>query len=65
MLAYFASGDYLWWVLISRELLFRRAKNNNPNIMAVQADLAHFYLPASHFDVILNFFFLQRPLIPI
>lgn len=43
----------------------RRAKNNNPNIMAVQADLAHFYLPTSHFDVILNFFFLQRPLIPI
>lgn len=43
----------------------RRAKKNHPNIMAVQADLAHFHLPASHFDVILNFFFLQRPLIPI
>lgn len=42
----------------------RRAKNNFPNIMAVQADLSHFYLPFSHFDVILNFFYLQRNLMP-
>lgn len=36
------------------------AKRRSPELMAVIADLNHFYLPSAHFDVILNFFFLQR-----
>ncbi|MBN1536265.1 MAG: class I SAM-dependent methyltransferase [Anaerolineales bacterium] len=42
----------------------QRAKCNFPAIMAVQADLNHFYLPPARFDVIINFFYLQRNLIP-
>lgn len=42
----------------------QRAKNTFPQIMAVQADLTHFFLPPACFDVILNFFYLQRDLIP-
>jgi tellurite methyltransferase len=42
----------------------RRAKNRFPQIMVVQADLAHFFFPEAKFDVILNFFYLQRDLMP-
>ncbi len=42
----------------------RRAKKRFPQIMVVQADLTHFYLPTARFDVILNFFYLQRDLLP-
>jgi tellurite methyltransferase len=42
----------------------RRAKKRFPQVMVVQADLTHFYLPAGQFDVILNFFYLQRDLFP-
>lgn len=43
----------------------KRAKKQFPHIMAVQADLTRFYLPNAYFDVILNFFYLQRDLFPI
>lgn len=43
----------------------KRAKNQFPHIMAVQADLNHFFLPKAYFDVILNFFYLQRDLLSI
>lgn len=39
-----------------------RAKQRLPTLMAIQADLTRFYLPANSFDVILNFFYLQRDL---
>jgi tellurite methyltransferase len=42
----------------------RRARQRLPCLMAIQADLTQFYLPANHFDVILNFFYLQRDLWP-
>lgn len=42
----------------------RRAKQRLPALMAVQADLSRFALPASRFDVILNFFFLERSRLP-
>lgn len=48
---------------ISRVAL-KRAKQRLPTLMAVQADLTQFYLPANTFDVILNFFYLQRDLWP-
>lgn len=40
----------------------KRARQRLPTLMAVQADLTRFYLPANSFDVILNFFYLQRDL---
>jgi tellurite methyltransferase len=46
---------------ISRVAL-QRARQRLPNLMAVQADLTQFHLPANRFDVILNFFYLQRDL---
>ena len=42
----------------------KRARQRLPALMAVQADLTRFYLPANTFDVILNFFYLQRDLWP-
>ena len=42
----------------------RRARQRLPELMAVQADLTQFYLPANTFDVIINFFYLQRDLWP-
>ncbi len=42
----------------------RKAKKRFPQIMIVQADLTNFIFPAAHFDVILNFFYLQRDLFP-
>lgn len=41
-----------------------RAKKRLPTLMAVIADLTHFYLPPQSFDVILNFYYLQRDLWP-
>ena len=40
----------------------RQAKSRLPDLMAVIADLTRFYLPEAKFDVILNFFYLQREL---
>lgn len=42
----------------------RQAKARLPGLMAVIADLNHFYLPPCSFDVLLNFYFLQRELWP-
>jgi tellurite methyltransferase len=39
-----------------------RAKRELPGLMAVVADLNHFHIPHSTFDVILNFLYLQRNL---
>jgi tellurite methyltransferase len=40
----------------------RLAKQAHPRLMAVIADLELFYLPPEMFDVILNFYYLQRSL---
>lgn len=40
----------------------RRAKEWLPELMAVQVDLTNFDLPSGKFDVILNFYYLQRSL---
>jgi tellurite methyltransferase len=40
----------------------RRAKERLPELMAVQVDLTQFYLPSNTFDVILNFYYLNRRL---
>lgn len=42
----------------------RRAKARLPGLMAVQADLTRFWLPPHRFDLILNFYYLQRDLWP-
>lgn len=38
----------------------QKAKTFHPKILAVCADLESFYFPANTFDVVLNFYFLQR-----
>lgn len=38
----------------------RQAKTREPRIMAVVADLERFRFPSARFDVILNFYYLQR-----
>jgi len=43
----------------------RQAKARLPGLMAVIADLSHFYIPPHSFDAILNFYFLQRELWPL
>ncbi len=43
----------------------RVAKARLPALMAVEADLRHFHIPADTFDVIINFFYLERSLFPI
>ncbi len=47
------------------DVAVRQARRRLPQLMAVVADLNHFYLPAGTFDVILNFFYLQRELWPV
>jgi tellurite methyltransferase len=47
------------------EVGVREAKRQHPEIMAVVADLQDFYIPPHTFDVILNFFYLQRDLFPV
>lgn len=42
----------------------KRARQRLPDLMAIQADLTQFYLPEDTFDVIINFFYLQRSLWP-
>ena len=48
-------------VEISEVALFS-AKQALPRLMAVQADMGQFWLPDSMFDVIINFYFLERSL---
>lgn len=40
------------------------AKEKGVSIQAIQADLATYTLPENEFDVVLNFYFLERSLIP-
>ena len=40
----------------------REAKSRLPGLLAVNADLGRFHLPPARFDVILNFYFLDRSL---
>lgn len=47
------------------EVAVRRAKDRLPALSAVQADLSRFHLPPQAFDVILNFYYLQRDLWPV
>jgi tellurite methyltransferase len=47
------------------EVGVRQAKAKFPDLMAVVADLEKFNLPPASFDVILNFFYLQRDLFPV
>jgi tellurite methyltransferase len=42
----------------------KHARQRLPSLLAVQADLTQFYLPVNSFDVIINFFYLQRELWP-
>lgn len=51
-------GVDISWVAV------RQAKARLPRLQAVLADLAQFHLPEGAFDVILNFFYLQRDLWP-
>lgn len=46
------------------DVAVQQAKARLPQLMAVQADLTQFHLPADTFDVILNFYYLQRDLWP-
>jgi tellurite methyltransferase len=41
------------------------AKGRFPALMAFVADLAHFYIPQRFFDLIINFYYLQRDLWPV
>ena len=47
------------------DIALRQARTHYPEIQAVQADLTQFHLPASTFDVILNFYYLERSLWPV
>ena len=46
------------------DVALRQAKLRLPELMAVRVDLTRFYIPPLTFDVILNFFYLQRDLWP-
>jgi tellurite methyltransferase len=46
------------------EVAVQEAKQRLPGLMAAVADMTHFYLPPATFDVIINFFFLQRAVWP-
>ena len=43
-------------------LAVQRAKQSYPGLMAFVADLTRFQLPTNYFDVVLNFYYLQRDL---
>ena len=47
------------------EVATREAKLRWPDLQAVLADLSHFGLPVAAFDVIINFYFLDRKLWPV
>jgi len=49
-------GVDISWVAV------QRARRQHPGLMAVTADLNHFHLPDQAFDVIVNFYYLQRDL---
>lgn len=51
-------GVDISWVAV------RHAKDRNPDLMAILTDLPHLSLPPNSFDVILNFYYLQRDLWP-
>jgi SAM-dependent methyltransferase len=40
----------------------RQARRRLPGLMAVQADLTYFRLPPAHFDLIIDFYYLERRL---
>ena len=44
-------------------IALRKAKTRLPGLMAVLADANNFYIPPSYFDVIINFYFLERSLL--
>jgi len=46
------------------QIAVQQAKKRHPGLDAVLADLTHFSLPGNTFDVILNFYFLERDLWP-
>lgn len=52
-------GVDISWVAV------RQAKASLPGLQAVIADLPSFYIPPGIFDVIMNFYFLQRELIEV
>ena len=47
------------------EVAIAGAKARFPALMALVADLTHFYIPRHTFDLIVNFYYLQRDLWPI
>jgi tellurite methyltransferase len=47
------------------EVAAQRAKQQWPQLMAAVIDLNRFNLPAAHFDVVINFYYLQRDLWPL
>ena len=49
---------------ISRVAL-HRARQRLPSLRAVRADLTNFYIPPRSFDLIINFFYLERSLWPV
>jgi SAM-dependent methyltransferase len=53
-----------WSSLIYRRVALQRAKQAYPLLQAVVADLEYLKFPPSTFDTILNFYYLQRNLIP-
>lgn len=46
------------------DVAVRLAKRRFPQLMAIIADLTAFHLPSGKFDVVLNFYYLQRELWP-
>jgi tellurite methyltransferase len=46
------------------EVAVRHAREAHPGLMALVADLTRFEIPSGAFDLILNFFYLQRDLWP-
>ncbi|MDR3574933.1 MAG: methyltransferase domain-containing protein [Anaerolineaceae bacterium] len=56
-------GLDVYGVDISSEAVYS-AKESYPNLKAVIGDMTRFYIPDHYFDVILNFYYLQRNLWP-
>ncbi len=46
------------------EVALRAARQRLPGLAAVQADLSHFYFPENTFELIVNFYYLERSLWP-
>ncbi len=47
------------------EVAVQRAKDRLPTLMAAVIDFNRFNLPADHFEVVINFYYLQRDLWPL